>query len=462
MLRAAWLRLVERARRPCDIAWLAAFRILYGLSMATSAERFIHNDWVDRLFVEPKFHFKYFGFHWVEPLEPRWMHALFWVLILLGLCVAAGFLFRWALGLFLLGFLYLQLVDVTTYLNHYYLATLLGALLWFSPAHRIWSVDAWLAPLIRTSVVATGFHDLFRFQLAIVYTFAALAKLSSDWLIHAQPLSIWLASRTDLPVLGATFSWPGVPLLMSWCGFLFDASIPWLLLYRRTRPAAYAVLILFHLLTSVLFPIGMFPWIMIGSALLFFPPDWPRRMLRAFGLDRVAEPMSLASSTGTAFGPLALAAALVYATVQLAVPLRFLAYDGDVRWHEQGMRFSWRVMVREKNGSVTFLVSSPSLGRHWQLSPSRYLTPLQEREMAGQPDLILQLAWHIRRDFLARGFGDVEVRVEALVSFNGRRLAPLVDPSVDLSRVPDGIGAAPWILPAPTTDPPRVKPIGKG
>jgi hypothetical protein len=206
----------------------------------------------------------------------------------------------------------------------------------------------------------------------------------------------------------------------------------------------------------------MFPWIMIGSALLFFPPDWPRRMLRALGLDRVAEPMSLASSTGTAFGPLALGAALVYAAVQLAVPLRFLAYDGDVRWHEQGMRFSFRVMVREKNGSVTFLVSSPSLGRHWQLSPSRYLTPLQEREMAGQPDLILQLARHIRRDFRARGFGDVEVRVEALVSLNGRRLAPLVDPSVDLSRVSDGIGAAPWILPAPTTDPPRLKPIGRG
>ena len=42
--------------------------------------------------------------------------------------------------------------------------------------------------------------------------------------------------------------------------------------------------------------------------------------------------------------------------------------------------------------------------------------------MASQPDLILQLAHHVaRRDFEARACGAVEVRVESLVSLNGRR-----------------------------------------
>ena len=49
--------------------------------------------------------------------------------------------------------------------------------------------------------------------------------------------------------------------------------------------------------------------------------------------------------------------------VQLLLPLRAHLYGGNVLWHEQGMRFSWRVMVREKNGSVTFIVREPRDGR---------------------------------------------------------------------------------------------------
>jgi hypothetical protein len=202
----------------------------------------------------------------------------------------------------------------------------------------------------------------------------------------------------------------------------------------------------------------MFPWIMIGSALVFFAPDWPRRVLRALGRSGAPQE-AIAVRQPSSRRPVLVALALVYAAVQLVVPLRFLAYGGDVRWHEQGMRFSWRVMVREKNGSVTFLVKSPARDRVWQVSPGRYLTPLQEREMAGQPDLILQLGHHIRRDFRARGYGEVEVRVEALVSLNGRRLAPLIDPRVDLTLVSDGFGKARWILPVPTTAPLGLHPI---
>jgi starch synthase (maltosyl-transferring) len=52
-----------------------------------------------------------------------------------------------------------------------------------------------------------------------------------------------------------------------------------------------------------------------------------------------------------------------------------------------------------------------------------------------------------------------EVRAEALVSLNGRRLAPLIDPEVDLTRVSDGLGVAAWILPVPNPAPPSLRPI---
>jgi len=128
-----------------------------------------------------------------------------------------------------------------------------------------------------------------------------------------------------------------------------------------------------------------------------------------------------------------------------------------VLWHEQGMRFSWRVMVRAKGGSSTFLVKNTKTGRIWHVSPSQYLTPLQESEMVSQPDLILQLGHHIREDAERRGLGPVEVRVDARASLNGRRSAPLIDSSVDLTQLSDGIALQRWILPAPVTPPPHTR-----
>jgi len=121
------------------------------------------------------------------------------------------------------------------------------------------------------------------------------------------------------------------------------------------------------------------------------------------------------------------------------------------------MRFSWRVMVREKNGSVTFLVRSLTHDRCWEVVPTKYLTPHQEREMAGQPDLILQLAHRIRDDALRDGLGPVEVRADAVVSLNGRKLARLIDPAVDLARVKDSLAPAQYVLPAPSEAPPAIR-----
>ncbi|XXY52433.1 HTTM domain-containing protein [Sorangium sp. So ce269] len=470
-LAAAWSRAAAALARPVDIAWLAAFRALFGLTMCVSMARFIAYGWIDEFFVKPGFHFKYWGLAWVEPLPPAGMHALFWALAGLALAIALGFAFRVAAPLFVAGFTYLQVIDVTTYLNHYYLASLLGLLLAASPAHRAWSIDALLARRHERSVPAAWLY-LLRFQVGVVYTFAGLAKAHADWLLHAQPLRIWLGSRTDMPVLGPLFTHPWAAPLMSWAGFLFDTSIVWLLLVPRLRPFAYAAVLLFHAVTRALFPIGMFPVIMALSALVFFSPSWPRRLLdrarallgrRGAGPTPAPAPALLPEAPEAPPSPrlraLGLALGAAYCAAQLALPLRFLAYGGDVRWHEQGMRFSWRVMVREKNGSTTFIVRNRQTGRTWHVSPREYLTRLQEREMAGQPDLILQLSRHIREDFERRGRGPVEVRADALVSLNGRRIARLIDPGVDLASVRDGIGPASYILPGPKEPPPHIRPL---
>jgi len=259
---------------------------------------------------------------------------------------------------------------------------------------------------------------------------------------------------------------------MSWCGFLFDTTIVIWLLWRKTRPWAFALVVLFHTLTGLLLPIGMFPLIMITAAMVFFEPSWPRRLLVLRASPRHlpgkwlhaarasdSPPLGSTSPSLRVSGRIALVLGLGYCCLQLALPLRSLAYGGNVLWHEQGMRFSWRVMVRAKGGNTNFIVRDKASGHEWHVSPRAYLTGLQEAEMSSQPDLILQLAHHIRRDFEARGRGPVEVRVDSRVALNGRRSAQLIDPTRDLTTVHDGLAARDWVLPDPRSEPTPTRPV---
>lgn len=457
------------APRTVDVAWLAALRALFGAVMAISALRFLAYGWVEPLWIEPTFHFRYWGFGWVPLPPPGGMYALFAALFVLALLVTVGLWFRVSAALFALLFAYLQLVDVTTYLNHYYLATLLAALLALSPAGRAWSVDAWRDRTRAVSRIPWAWHALLRFQVGAVYVGAGIAKAHADWLVHAQPLRIWLGSRTELPLIGPLLAQEHAALAMSWGGFLFDSTIPLWLLWPRTRPWAFVVVVLFHSATRLLFPIGMFSAIMVLSALVFFSPSWPRVLLERVG--RVWPRLQGRSEVGVLGRALAegrassrwprwaTAIALAYVVVQVVLPFRHLAYGGNVLWHEQGMRFSWRVMVREKNGAVTYAVRDPRTDRTWLVPARLHLTAIQERELSGQPDLVLQLAHHVRDVESARVGAPVEVRVEALVSLNGRRAQLMVDPSVDLALVEDGVMPARWILPAPEGPPPAIRAV---
>lgn len=289
---------------------------------------------------------------------------------------------------------------------------------------------------------------LLRFQIGVVYVFGGLAKLGSDWLLHGEPLRIWLAANAELPVLGRFFGRPSMALAMSWCGMLFDLSIVPLLSWPRTRRAAYVVVLVFHALTGVLFNIGMFPWIMSASATLFFDPSWPRRLVGRLAPILPTERRLV----GAELRPSWAALVLVYAVVQVVVPLRHLAYPGNTLWTEEGFRFAWRVMLIEKSGELELTVVDRAAGRT-VVRPKEYLTPLQARMASTQPDMILELAHVVGRDFARRTGGPVEVYADAQVSFNGRPRTRIIDPLVDLMKEEDGLTPRRFILPAPSGPP---------
>jgi len=447
---------------PRDIAALAVFRMLIGGLMCVGALRFMRNGWIERLYVEPDFHFKYWGFSWVQVPTETGLYLLYSAIALTAFMVAIGAFYRFAIIAFWCLFTYAELMDVTTYLNHYYFISILTLIMCFLSPHRAWSVDAWRKPSIRSDTLPAWQTCWLKFQVGLLYFFAGWAKFEPDWLLHAQPLNIWLPPHGGLPLLGPLLELPWVHFAFSWFAFLFDTLIIGFMLWRRTRPYAFVVILVFHYFTHLFFNIGLFPFIMVFSVLVFFDADWPRKLARFLRL-----PLPPADAAGGVVAaqrwrPLTAAfavTALVFCAVQAFLPLRQWAYPGTVLWHEQGMRFSWRVMLREKSGSLGYRVVLDRDKTVVLVSPHEYLTEEQYREMAGQPDLVLQLAHHIRDEFLAKGHSPVEVYADSLVSLNGRAARPMIDPQVDLARTAAGLARATWITPPPDEPPPLHSPL---
>lgn len=431
-------RLVDALFAPVDAASVVAFRIAFGALMTIAVARFFAHGWIASYFLEPTHFFKYEGFAWVAPWPGIGMYVHFAVMGLAALGIATGRCYRASVIAFGLTFAYAHLIDLTNYLNHYYLVICLCVVMAFLPLGRgRATVPAWVLWALRG-------------QIAVVYVFGGIAKLKADWLFEAQPMQIWLSANQDFPLIGGLFGERWAAFAFSWAGAAFDLGVVPALLWRRTRPFAYVAIVAFHLVTMRLFQLGMFPWIMIASSLIFLPPDWPRRVAAWLGRPRPAPVAAALPSPSPARKRLVLAALGAYFAFHVAMPFRYLLYPGDVCWTEQGFRFSWNVMLIEKNGAVDAHVLEPSTGRRWVAPPSAYLTRYQIKMMSTQPDLILQFAHMVAADFRARGVRDPEVRIDAVASLNGRRRARLIDPTVDLARETNGLGAKRWILPRPT------------
>ncbi|MCH2208480.1 MAG: HTTM domain-containing protein [Lentisphaerales bacterium] len=401
--------------KPVSIWPLIIFRIAFGAITALAALRFWTKGWIDELYLKPEFHFHYSAFHWVNIPGESVLYGLFAAKILLSIFIAAGFFYRISTALFFLTFTYIELLDKALYLNHNYLVAVLAFYLIFVPAHKCFSLDTFLKRCETKTEVADIYLLVIKIQLALVYFFAGIAKLNADWLIHGQPLNIWLKTKTELPLLGSLFEFDSTALVMSWSGMIFDLLIPFLLFHKRTVKWAYAWLVAFHLMTALLFPLGMFPWIMILTTLIFL------------NLKKTAPTVStpkLSFSTAHKI-------VLCMLFLQVILPLRSFLYPGNSLWHEVGFRYSWKVMKVEKTGFVEFICHDPINDHKWLISPKDYLTSLQEMQMCYQPDMILEFA-----HFLSGKLGpEIKIYADSWVSMNGRIPQRFVKEKVDLVQL---------------------------
>lgn len=431
---------------------LAVFRIAFGVLMFASIVRFIARGWVYSMYIKPKLFFPYFGFEWVKPLNETGMYAVFMIMALATIFIILGLYYRFSMTMFFFLFTYVELIDKTNYLNHYYFISVMSLLMVFLPANRYFSIDAWRQKNLQVTYIPNYFLLIIKFQVFIVYFFAGLAKVNSDWLLNAMPLKIWLPAHSEMPLIGTLLTQEWVAYFFSWFSCIYDLIIPFLLFMPRYIKPAYFFVVVFHLATSLFFNIGMFPYVMICLTTIFFSENFHLKLingLRKFlksGSPNVGEliykPNRLMVN---AFAGLM----IMHFTIQLFLPLRYLLYDGDLFWTEQGYRFSWRVMLMEKAGTAFFYVRDKNTGKEIEISNQEYLTPMQEKMMATQPDMLLNFAHYLEQEYIKKGFENPEVLAESYVTLNGKASRLLVDKSTVLSAEKDNLKPKSWIIPLP-------------
>jgi len=426
-----------------DNSPLIIFRIFFGILISLESFGAILTGWVKRTLVDPDFTFSFIGFEWLQPLPGSGMYFYFILMGLLGVSVALGYRYRLSMIAFTLLWTGAYLMQKTAYNNHYYLLVLLSAIMCFMPANRAYSLDVRRKPSIRKGSMFALVKWVVVAQLLIVYTYAAIAKLYTDWLDFSIIAQL-MESRADYFLIGGLLQDPLVHKAIGIFGILFDLSVVPLLLYRPTRKWAFAASVFFHLFNSLVFQIGIFPYLSLAFTVFFYEPETIRRIF--FKKKPVPGPGTVSRPR---HAPILLVGLGIYFVVQLVLPIRHHFIQGDVLWTEEGHRMSWRMMLRSRSGHLKFRVVDKETGATEWIRLGEWLSDKQARKVQAYPDFIWQFAQRLKNHYREKG-QDIAVYVSGMARVNRRHLAPLIDPETDLASVPwDPFRHHEWILPSP-------------
>ena len=446
-------------KNPVSIFPLIVFRISFGLILFISTLRFMLKGWVTDLYIKPTYFFTYYGFDWISPVSDNFIYIVFFLLLVCSLMITFGLFYRYSSLLFFILFTYIELIDKTNYLNHYYFISLISFLMIFLPANRFFSIDNIIGICNERTIVKAWQINIIKLQVGIVYLFAGVAKLNYHWLIEAQPLTNWLKHQSDFPIIGSLFLYDTTAYLFSWAGAIFDLVIFFVLANKKWRIYGYVIVVVFHILTSIMFPIGVFPLVMIMATLIFFSDQFHQNILSFLGKKNTSISIkNTEDNQENKVDKLIKAVLISFFILQLLIPFRYLLYPGKLFWTEQGYRFSWRVMLIEKAGYAQFYIHEPKMNRKMLIETRNYLTPQQEKMMSTQPDMILQFAHYLSSEFkdstILETNGEIiklgnkpKITAEVKVSLFNKGSKDFINQNTNLSIENRGFMNKEWILP---------------
>lgn len=421
---------ISKVRKYCFTAVknspLVLFRMLFGAIMLMEFVVALKSGWVKGMFVNNPFRFTFIGFEFLQHLRGDGMYVYYAVACLAAICVSIGLLYRYTSLLLAVLWTLLYFAQKSQYNNHYYLMLLLCWAMVFVPANKRASLDVKYNLVQPTDKCYQWHIHFFITQTAIVYVYAAIAKLYPDWL-HAMPAKVWFANKTDNAILSRIFGHAAFPYILSYGGILFDFLIVPALLWKRTRVAAVIGLLLFHQFNEMAFSIGVFPFLALSLTVFFFPASSFDSTVGLVKNSYLYAVPSLSKQTVT------ISLLTVYFIWQLVVPFRHHLYKGDVVWTEEGHRMSWRMMLRSKRGKSTITVKDKQTGKTWIDNTKDKVMGAQYKCIATRPDFVWQYAQKLKKEYKEKGI-NIAVYANCQCSVNGRPYRHMIDTTVDLAN----------------------------
>lgn len=428
--------------RHIDNSALIVFRIIFGLLCFLESVGAIFTGWVKRTLIDPELTFSFIGFEWLQPLPGNWMFAYYVIMGLFGLLIMIGYKYRLSIILFTLMWTASYLMQKSSYNNHYYLLVLLSGIMVILPANRYLSVDSKLDPKIKSNSMPQWCSYVFIIQMFIVYTFGAIAKLYPDWL-DTTFLEIILKDKQNYFLIGDFLQNKGLHQFLAYGGILFDGLVIPLLLFKPTRNFALIASIFFHIFNSIVFQIGIFPYLSLAFILFFYPPKTIQNIFlkkKSFYDNEEVIIPKYKNALITFF--------VIFFTLQLGLPIRHWVIEDNVLWTEEGHRMSWRMMLRSKSGFSNFYIVDKKTLQRTKIDLDNYLTRKQIHLVSTKPDAIWQFAQRLKKQYAGKGH-DIAVYVDCHISVNGRPHKKLVDPQTDLASVEwNPYKHSEWLLPS--------------
>ncbi len=440
------ISLAKRLFQPVDNSPLIVFRVIFGFLLFYHCCAAVFEGTVYTNFIQPPFTFTYIGFEYLQPLPGKGMYFYFGLMAFFSLLIMAGAWYRFAIVIFSLLWTGIYLMQKSGYNNHYYLVLLLCWIMVFLPANRYFSIDVKRRAVTESENCYRYCIWIFIAQVAIVYFFAAIGKLSADW-FSGKYIAIQFSRLSSHRIFGIIYSQKWFQLFICYSGFLFDLLIVPLLLRRKTRKFAFIVSCLFHLFNSFTFRIGIFPYLSIALNIFFFNTKQVRRF---FFSRRHAVAYWPLQQPPTSHKKTVVYVLAIYFFLQCTLPLRSLFFPGNVFWTEEGYRLSWKMMMRTKSGTIYFKVVDPATNKTWKVDPGKVFTPFHVMWLSISPDIIWQYAQKLKKDFLEKGIDNVEVYAIGTVSLNRSKPMPMIDTTVNLAAVKwQSFRHAKWITKGP-------------
>lgn len=426
-----------------DNSPLLIFRIFFGILVACECYGAIITGWVRQNLVEPQFTFNFIGFDWLQIFQGSGMYAYFLVMGTLGLGIAFGYKYRFSIITFTILWTGAYLMQKTSYNNHYYLLILISAMMCFFPANADYSLDAKQNPSIKKDWMFGYVKWVVVLQLIIVYTYASVAKIYGDWLDFSI-VRILMLDKANYYIIGELLQQPWVHKIVGVFGILFDLLIVPALLWKPTRKVAFFASIFFHLFNSIVFQIGIFPYLSLAFIVFFFEPETIRRIFfkkkKAFNSLEILLPKYKKTVIGLV---------LVYFLIQLVLPVRHHFIKDNVLWTEEGHRMSWRMMLRSRGGAGQFKLVNKTTGESKTIKLNNYLSKKQQRRIMAYPDFIWQFSQLLKKEYAQKGETVSVYLTNSKVRINGKPYRAFIDPKVDLANESwKHFGHHSWILPS--------------